>query len=289
MNFEVTKSQSLPALGAISRISVTDFFHLDETEKANAIILDLGQAQTYARGHLPGAVRLPIARIVRQSGYATGLAPDESDLLQLAQDFDLTSGKTVYLYDDEGGGWAGRMAWILDILKAPNIVYIDGGLRAWLAAGFALESVSNLPVKNTSFDPASQALNWTPNVLFNEMKQLVKNVDVQFLDARSLGEFQGSRQFAQRAGRIPGAQHFEWIEGMDINQGSVIRPLPELRERLALAGIDGARTIVTYCQTHHRSGFTYLICRLLGFKVRAYAGSWSEWGNATDVPVEQGL
>jgi len=57
---------------------------------------------------------------------------------------------------------------------------------------------------------------------------------------------------------------------------------------LAELGIAGDKTIVTHCQTHHRSGFTYLVGKLLGFpRLKAYPGSWSEWGNTLDTPIER--
>jgi len=66
-----------------------------------------------------------------------------------------------------------------------------------------------------------------------------------------------------------------------------VRPLEEIRTELAGLGITGDRTIITHCQTHHRSGFTYLLGKLLGFAhIKGYPGSWSEWGNRSDTPIE---
>lgn len=268
----------------IGQISIESFCELSDLTRQESIVLDLGQAQTYSRGHLPGAVHLPVARIVRQSGYSPGLLPTPASLHQLAEDYGFGEGKTIYVYDDEGGGWAGRMVWILDILNIPNVVYIDGGLRAWLQAGFKLDGERHEPIPGKGVTTLSL---W-PNVDLAQMIELVQAQSVDFLDARSRAEYIGERQFAQKTGRIPGSVHFEWTRGMELEEGFSVRPLDILRQELLDIGIDGQKPIVTYCQTHHRSGFTYLLCRLLDYPVRAYAGSWSEWGNQSDTPIEKG-
>lgn len=269
----------------IESISVAAFAEKVDTLRENAVILDLGQAQTYARGHIPGAVHLPITKIVREEGYATGLLPSQSALCALSEEYGLNSNKTVYLYDDEGGGWAGRMAWILDILCVPHIVYIDGGLRAWMRAGYALESERMASCAG----PAPTVLNLEPNVELNEMLQLVESKLVHILDARSAGEYQAVRQYAKRPGRIPRAVHMEWTDCMSVSTDYTLKPLDDLRAMLVSQGISDSKPVVTYCQTHHRSGLNYLVCRLLGLNVRAYAGSWSEWGNHPETPIESDI
>jgi thiosulfate/3-mercaptopyruvate sulfurtransferase len=72
---------------------------------------------------------------------------------------------------------------------------------------------------------------------------------------------------------------------MDKNNALKIRNLAIIRAELAQLGISNDKTVITHCQTHHRSGFTYLIGRILGFNIKAYAGSWSEWGNRPDTPI----
>ena len=62
----------------------------------------------------------------------------------------------------------------------------------------------------------------------------------------------------------------------------------DLKDWLSEAGIDGTRPIITHCHSHHRSGLSYLAGRLLGWPIRAYAGSWGEWGNHPTTPIAEG-
>ena len=75
---------------------------------------------------------------------------------------------------------------------------------------------------------------------------------------------------------------------MDKNRALRLRDLESIRTELSNLGITSDKEIVTHCQTHHRSGFTYLLGKALGFpKIKAYPGSWSEWGNDPNAPIEK--
>ena len=75
---------------------------------------------------------------------------------------------------------------------------------------------------------------------------------------------------------------------MDKSRALRIKELNTFKTQLAEMGLDKNKTIATHCQTHHRSGFTYLVGKILGLTMRAYAGSWAEWGSDTTTPVTTG-
>ncbi|MCW8909638.1 MAG: rhodanese-like domain-containing protein, partial [Gammaproteobacteria bacterium] len=100
-------------------------------------------------------------------------------------------------------------------------------------------------------------------------------------------EYDGSKKFAERGGHIPGAIHFEWTDGMDRQRNYRLLADDELKSKLNALGLTEDKEIIVYCQTHHRSALSYFMLKQLGYeKVRGYPGSWSEWGNRMDTPVE---
>ena len=254
--------------------------------RSDLLIIDLSKQAVHQEAHIPGAIFVPFQTLVHGQPPATGHLPEGERLSQLFAWIGLHPDLHVVAYDDEGGGWAGRFLWTLDLIGHTRWSYLNGGLVAWLQAG--------LPTEDTQHQPASRAayvheLDRRHLADIDDLLQAIERQDTELViwDARSPEEFHGQRQFAQRAGHIPGAINYEWTRAMDRERGLRLRPLEELRAELAALGISADKDIVTHCHTHHRSGLTWLIGRLLGFpRLRAYAGSWSEWGNHRHTPIE---
>ena len=118
------------------------------------------------------------------------------------------------------------------------------------------------------------------------MLSAIEDPGTTIWDARSEEEHAGSKVFAARGGHIPGAINLDWLDTMDSANG--LRIKADIRDILKESGISMDQKIITHCQTHHRSGLTWLIGKSLGLDIKAYDGSWSEWGNDPDVPIEEG-
>ena len=246
------------------------------------LLLQVTAPPVFAQARIPGAAHVAPADLVRGRPPAPGELPSESALTTLFRRVGLTTGRTVVTYDDEGGGWAGRLAWTLDVIGHGNWLYLDGGLHAWAAAGLPLESG---PPQTTSASMVEIAVNTGPVARIDAVREALGQADATIWDCRSAEEYAGIKVTAARNGHIPGATHLDWLQLID--RGRDMRLIEDLGDRLAACGIAAERDVIVHCQTHHRSGLAYMAARLLGFpRIRAYPGSWSEWGNRDDTPIE---
>ncbi|MDH5228963.1 MAG: sulfurtransferase [Gammaproteobacteria bacterium] len=250
------------------------------------VIVDLGKAETYAQAHIPSAVFCNYADILRHAKPVMGLVPEEQQFAEVLSKLGIKPSDLVVAYDDEGGGKAGRFLWTLELTGHKQYALLDGGLHAWYGQGRPL---SNEATANP--DPSDYPVNWcNDDCLANRDFILyhLNNNDVVIVDARSPEEYTGSKVFAQQGGHIPGAVNYEWTQAMDKDLHMTMRDAEKVMQELALLGITPDKEIVVHCQTHHRSSYTWIMLRHLGFtKVRGYPGSWSDWGNIAGIPVER--
>lgn len=246
------------------------------------ILIDLTSSARYAAGHIPGAYFVDPKRTQLGQPPAPGLLPEHAQLEQLFGELGHNPEAVYVVYDDEGGGWAGRFIWLLDVIGHSRYHYLNGGLPAWLAEDRGLSTA--VPVAHT--EPATLILQSAPTATREYLQSRLGAADLAIWDARAPSEYNGEKALAQKAGHIPGAINFEWTAGMDPSRALRIRD--DLQTQLNDLGITADKEIITHCQTHHRSGFTYLAAKALGYpRVKAYAGSWGEWGNHPDTPIER--
>jgi thiosulfate/3-mercaptopyruvate sulfurtransferase len=248
------------------------------------LIVDLRSRDHYLTGHIPGAVQLNYADILRADPPALGLLPDIAHLRTVLSTLGVTASTSVVAYDDEGGGYASRLLWTLDLLDHQRLSLLNGGIRAWIAEARPLEQKAVLP------KPAPyQARLANPGVLADKDYILSRlgQTDLILLDSRSPAEFQGYDKRAARGGHIPGAVNLNWTLTMDERRHLRLKPDATLHGLLEAIGVTPEKEVIVYCQTHHRSAHSYFVLKHLGYpRIRGYAGGWSEWGNDPRLPVE---
>lgn len=247
------------------------------------LVVDLRKAEDYARGHIPGAVHLDRSEIVAKRPPVGGLLPTEEALGRALGGIGVTPETAVVAYDDEGGGWAGRLLWTLDVLGHPRASLLDGGWVAWSNEGYPIES---RPVEPRAVD-GSVVITGHGHADAAYILGNLGRADLALLDTRTPEEFSGVKRLADRGGHIPGAVNMDWLLAMDPGRNLRLKPESELRAQLRRIGVIPEREVIVYCQTHHRSSHTYIMLKSLGYpRVRGYPGAWSDWGNRADTPVE---
>lgn len=247
----------------------------------NTLFVQVTSAEQYAQAHLPGSVLIEPQEIVLGQPPAPGKLPSLERLEALFSRLGHRRDRHYVVLDDEGGGWAGRFIWTLDVIGHQGWSYLDGGLHAWADGGLPLtaEPVS-VPPTEVELD-----LDYHPLAKHDEIMARLGEEGLVIWDVRSYEEYTGQRPGAARNGHIPGAVHLDWNALKD--PANSYRLAADLGGLLARHGITADKEVITHCQTHHRSGLSYLVGRLLGFgNIRAYPGSWSEWGNLPDTPID---
>jgi len=263
-----------------------DIDHFDAVSARYPIVLlDLRSAEHYGEGHLPGAIHLPYASILKVDPPVGGLLPDPDPFNAVLRALGITEDHLVIAYDGEGGAAAGRLIWTLHAYNFMHCAVLHGGMAAWQAAGRAV--TTDVP----AITPSDITLNaLKDNVIsVDALLERVGDTGLGLLDARTVEEYTGEKVRANHGGRVPGAQRLEWTDAIDPSAHTRLYADDQLRKMLDERDLTPDKDIVVYCQTHHRSALSYVMLKHLGYSnVAALDGAWSAWGNRDDTPKESG-
>lgn len=275
-------------------ISPADLLALKAAEPA--VLIDTRDADTYAAGHIEGAVNLREIFTFLATSTAEGVQALKDSFIKQFSEIGLSGEETAVFYEDalnSGYGQSCRGYYILTWLGYPKVRVLNGGFSAWKAASLPTSTVIPTPTARTfpTGLPTSDVM-----VSLDDVKAVLGTSTV-LLDVRDVDEWIGDssspygKDFAPRKGRLPGAKWIEWYRFMKPTaQGPLFKSPDEVRAECATAGIKPDDQIYLYCFKGARASNTFLALKQAGFKdVRMYFGSWNEWSRVPGLPIEEGL
>jgi thiosulfate/3-mercaptopyruvate sulfurtransferase len=244
----------------------------------------------YDEGHIPGAIKLHWRDDLQD--------PIERDLVekeafeQLMGQRGISNDTTLVLYGDKNNWFAAYAYWYLKIYGHQDVRILDGGRQKWIDESRELST----DVPQTS--SATYTARDRDETIRARRDAVLKAIGKDALvDVRSPQEFSGDliaapgyeQEGAQRGGHIPSAQSIPWAQA--VNDDGTFKSADALRELYGTKGITPDRQVTAYCRIGERSAHTWFVLReLLGYEdVRNYDGSWTEWGNLVDVPIEKSV
>ncbi|NDV88757.1 3-mercaptopyruvate sulfurtransferase [Aurantimonas aggregata] len=239
----------------------------------------------YDTGHIPGAVFFDQDAVVDPASSLPHALPKETVFAEAAGQMGISDTDTIVVYDGMGLFSAPRVWWLFRVFGAEDVRLLDGGFPAWQAAGLPVETETPSPTPAV-FDAH---LDRDAVASLDEMKDWVEMGGRQIADARPADRFAGEAtepRAGVRAGHMPGAASVPI--GL-VTEGGRLKSPEALRETFAAAGVDPDAPVVTSCGSGVTAAVLSLALASLGnADVKLYDGSWTEWGSATDTPVETG-
>ena len=253
-------------------------------------LLDLRPAEDFSLGHVEGSRHLDLYGVSLNDSSEAPLNAFLAIFRTLFGSRGVSQDKPVVVYDHETGERAARALWLLAVLGHPDVRILDGGTRAWTAAGETLVRLKQAPppADPRQAPPTAPPYKGAPNLELLatrfDVHRAIGDAQAIIVDVRRESEYRGTERRARRAGTVPGAVHIFWREHLD--ERGALRPADEIRALYASKGVTPDKTVIPLCQGGYRSANTYLALKSLGYpRVRNYVSSWGEWGNRDDSQI----
>jgi len=278
--------------GYAKPVLVTTDWLAEHLNDDNVVIAEVDEnPDLYDEGHIPGAVKLHWRDDLQD--------PVERDLVdkptfeRLLGERGIANDTTLVLYGDKNNWFAAYAYWYVKIYGHGDVRILDGGRQKW--ADEAREFTTETPQPQQA-DYKANERDESIRTYRDSVKAQIGEQSKALVDVRSPQEYAGDliappgyeQEGAQRAGHIPTAASIPWATA--VRDDGTFKNADKLRELYEGKGVTPEKEVTAYCRIGERSAHTWFVLReLLGYEtVKNYDGSWTEWGNLVDVPIEKG-
>lgn len=245
--------------------------------------------KSYDSGHIPGSVGWNWQTELQDQLRRT--ISSKEDFENLLSTSGISNDTTIILYGDNNNWFAAWAYWLLKYYGHEDVRILDGGRKKWEAENRELTTdVPDIEPADYSIEKVNQEY----RAFRDDVQKTLESDSYGLVDVRSPDEFTGKilappglNELSQRAGHIPGASNIPWSKA--VNEDGTFKSKEELKKLYEAEGITPDKPIISYCRIGERSAHSWFVLKeLLDFPdVRNYDGSWTEWGNLIDAPIER--
>jgi thiosulfate/3-mercaptopyruvate sulfurtransferase len=243
------------------------------------------ERDVYKKGHIAGSLFVNCeADLTSRTGQVKGQVLKGDALSEVLGKLGVSKEDTVVFYDDASSLFASRAYWVLRYFHHPDVRIYNGGINMWLAEGGQLTTKTPVP---TPSEYRAGSPYETIRTTWKYVLDHLNDESTALCDTRTEDEYTGKDRYSKHGGHIPGAIRVDWQDSA--NGNGTFKDGESLRELYLNAGFHPRREVITYCQLGIRAAHSWFVLHeLLGYRrVRNYDGSWEEWGNSRNLPIEK--